>query len=310
MLGSISGGCLESDVREVALAALREGTARRRTYETGADENEAWGLGLGCAGSVELFVQPVDAAALHAIARTRELFAEGRPFAIATVIGGSAPAGGSVVASSGGETWGSTGDPALDAEIARRASEWIAGPSSRTVAVAPAEVFVQLLVPPPSLLLFGADEDAKPITTFASSVGFRVTVVDHREALLGPARFPDAERRLVGRPEDGVAGLGVGPRTFAVVKTHRIAHDREWARQLLAAGAGYVGLLGPRARTREIRRSIGAENDPRVFGPVGLDLGAEGPDQVAFSIVAELLAASSGVAPRPLREKEDRVHAS
>jgi xanthine/CO dehydrogenase XdhC/CoxF family maturation factor len=114
----------------------------------------------------------------------------------------------------------------------------------------------------------------------------------------------------VRRPEDGVGGLAVGPRTFGVVKTHRIAHDREWARQLLAAGAGYVGLLGPRARTRQIRGSIGAEDDPRVFGPVGLDLGAEGPDQVALSIVAELLAASTGVAPRPLRDKEDHVHAS
>jgi xanthine/CO dehydrogenase XdhC/CoxF family maturation factor len=309
-LGSISGGCLESDVREVALAALREGTPRRRTYETGSDENEAWGLGLGCAGSVELFVQPVDAATLRAIARTRELFAAERPFILATVIGGGAPPAGLVVASSAGGAWGSTGDSALDAEIARRAPEWIAGRASRTAAVGPAEIFVQVLVSPPSLLLFGADDDAKPIAAFASSVGFCVTVVDHREGLLGAERFPGAERRLVRRPEDGVGRLGIGPHTFAVVKSHRIAYDREWARQLLAAGAGYVGLLGPRARTREIRRSIDAEDDPRVFGPVGLDLGAEGPDQVALSIVAELLAASSGVAPRPLREKEDRVHAS
>jgi len=308
-LGSISGGCLESDVREVALAALREGTPRRRTYETGADENEAWGLGLGCAGSVELFVQPLDAVALPAIARSRELFAAARPFVLATAVGGTSSPGGSIVAADR-EVSGSTGDRTLDAEIARRAPEWIAGGASRLVTVGPAEVFVQLLVPPPSLLLFGADDDAKPIAAFASSVGFRVTVVDHRAAFVGEERFPNAERRLVRRPEDGVGGLGIGPRTFAVVKTHRIAHDREWARQLLAAGAGYVGLLGPRARTREIRRSIGAADDPRVFGPVGLDLGAEGPDQVALSIVAELLAASSGVAPRPLREKEDRVHAT
>jgi xanthine dehydrogenase accessory factor len=309
-LGSISGGCLEGDVREAALAALREGTPRRRTYETGADENEAWGLGLGCAGSVELFVQPVDAAALYAIARARELFAAGTSFVLATPVGGGASPAGSIVAASGGEASGSTGDPALDSEIARRVPEWLAGRASRLVTIGPAEVFVQVLVPPPILLLFGADDDAKPIAAFASAVGFRVTVVDHREVLLGQTRFPDAERRLARRPEDGVGGLAIGPRTFAVVKTHRIAHDREWARQVLAAGAGYVGLLGPRARTREIARSIGAEDDPRVFGPVGLDLGAEGPDQVALSIVAELLAASSGVSPRPLRAKESPVHAS
>jgi len=309
-LGSISGGCLEGDVREVALAALAEGRSRGRRYETGADENEAWGLGLGCAGSVELFVQPIDSAALGSIERARELLNTGQPFVLATAIGGSVSPGGSVVVSSGGEASGSTGAPALDSEIVRRAPEWIASRASRLAAVGPAEVFVQVLIPPPVLMLFGADDDAKPIASFASSVGFRVTVVDHREALLVAERFPDAERRLVRRPDDGVGGLAIGPCTLAVVKTHRIAHDREWARQLLSAGAGYVGLLGPRARTREIRRSIGAEDDPRVFGPVGLDLGAEGPDQVALSIVAELLAASSGAAPRPLREKEDPVHAS
>jgi xanthine/CO dehydrogenase XdhC/CoxF family maturation factor len=309
-LGSISGGCLESDVREVALAALREMAPRRRTYETGADENEAWGLGLGCAGSVELFVQPVDAEVLIAIARAEELFAAGAPFVLATVVGGGDSSGGSVTVGADGEAAGSTGDRTLDREIARRAPEWIAGRASRILDVGPAEVFVQVLVPPPSLLVLGADDDAKPIVSFASSVGFAVTVVDHRPAFLGERRFPDAERRLLRRPEDGVGGLAIGPRTFVVVKTHRIAHDREWARQLLAAGAGYVGLLGPRARTREIARSIGAEDDPRVFGPVGLDLGAEGPDQVALSIVAELLAASSGVPPHPLREKEERVHAS
>lgn len=310
-LGSVSGGCLEGDVREVALAALRKGIPGRRIYETGADENEAWGLGLGCAGAVELFIEPLDAAVLHAIARAREHFAAARPFVFATVVGGSASPGRSVVVSSSGETSGSTDDPALDSEIARRAPEWIARRVSRLVAIGPAEVFVHVLAAPPSLLLFGADDDAKPIVAFASAVGFLVTVIDHRAAFLAEERFRNAERRLVRRPEDGIGGLAIGPRTFAVMKTHRIAHDREWARQLLAAGAGYVGLLGPRARAREIRRSIGAEDDPRVFGPVGLDLGAEGPDQVALSIVAELLAASTGTAPRPLREKEeDRVHAS
>jgi xanthine dehydrogenase accessory factor len=309
-LGSISGGCLESDVREAALAALREGAPRRRTYETGADENAAWGLGLGCAGAVELFVQPIDAAALHAISRARKLLAAGRPFVFATAIGAGDSSGGSVVAANGGEAAGSTGDPALDSEIARRTDEWISGRTSRFAALGRAELFVQVLVPPPGLLLFGADDDARPIAALAATVGFRVTVVDHRPAFLGAERFPDAERRLTRRPEDGVGGLAVGPLSLAVVKTHRIAHDREWARQLLAAGAGYVGLLGPRVRTREIARSIGAEDDPRVFGPVGLDLGAEGPDQVALSIVAELLAASTGVVPRPLREKNARVHAS
>jgi xanthine/CO dehydrogenase XdhC/CoxF family maturation factor len=128
--------------------------------------------------------------------------------------------------------------------------------------------------------------------------------------LLAAERFPGAERRVARRPEEGVEGLPMGPRSYAVVKTHLIAHDREWARRLLLAGATHVGLLGPRARTREIARQIGAEGDARVFGPVGLDLGAEGPEQVALSIVAELLASSAGVEPRRLRDKAETIHAT
>ncbi len=308
-LGSISGGCLESDVREVALGVIRDHTPRRRRYETGAEENAAWGLGLGCAGSVELFVQPAtELQAVHAAERVLEVFEAGRPFVLCTVVAGTPETGGMLVVASDGALAGSTGDAALDREVARHSAAWIAARTSTLRTVAAAEMFVEVLIPPPHLLLFGADDDARPICAYASAAGFRVTVVDHRAAFLAPERFPGAERRIALRPEEGVAGLPIGPRTFAVVKTHLIANDREWARRLLAAGAAHVGLLGPRARTREIVREIGAEGDDRVFGPVGLDLGAEGPEQVALSIVAELLAASSGVEPKRLREKGATIH--
>ncbi|HTR01641.1 MAG TPA: XdhC family protein [Thermoanaerobaculia bacterium] len=307
-LGSISGGCLEGDVREVARGVLAEGRPRRRRYETGADENAAWGLGLGCAGSVELLVQPVTPSLAQAAERCLELFEEGRPFALCTPLDDDAASAAPVVVSADGSASGSTGEAPLDGEIASCAAAWIASRDSRRRHAGGAEVFAEILVPAPRLLLFGADDDARPICAFASAAGFRVTVVDHREAFLAAERFPEAERRVARRPEEGVGGLPVGPRTFAVVKTHLIAHDREWARRLLDGGTAYVGLLGPRARTREIVRSIGAEGDGRVFGPVGLDLGAEGPEQVALAIVAELLAAGSGVDPRHLREKAEEIH--
>jgi xanthine/CO dehydrogenase XdhC/CoxF family maturation factor len=306
-LGSISGGCLEGDVREIALAVLADGAPRRRRYDTGADENEAWGLGLGCAGSVEVFVQPAATPeTLPAIERGLELFAEGRSFALWTRVAGEG-AGAMAAADADGAVAGSLGT--ADEDLGRRAAEAIASRASRLVEDPGGEIFAEVLLPAPRLVVVGADEDARPLVTLAAAAGFDVTVVDHREALLAPERFPEAERRVARRPEEGLAGISIGPRTFAVVKTHLIAHDREWARRLLEAGAGYVGLLGPRARTREIVREIGAEADDRVYGPVGLDLGAEGPEQVALSIVAELLAAGSGVEPRHLRAKAREIHA-
>jgi xanthine dehydrogenase accessory factor len=306
-LGSISGGCLEGDVREVALAVLADGAPRRRRYDTGADENEAWGLGLGCAGSVEIFVQPAATPAVRpAVERALELFAEARPFALWTRLEG-ARAGAMAAVDAEGTFAGTLGGD--EDALRRRAAEGIAARASRLVDDPDGAIFAEVLLPSPRLVVFGADEDARPLVTLSAAAGFDVVVVDHREALLAPERFPEAGRRVVRRPEDGLAGLSIGPRTFAVVKTHLIAHDREWARRLLEAGAGYVGLLGPRARVREIVREIGAESDDRVYGPVGLDLGAEGPEQVALAIVAELLAAGSGVEPRHLRAKAREIHA-
>ncbi len=310
-LGSISGGCLEADVREACLAVIREGAPRRLRYDTGADDRAVWGLGLGCRGSVDVFVQTAtDPKAREAVERVRELLEGDRPFALSTVVGGAHGVGGMLVCSDEGALGGSTGDPALDRDVARDAAERVRSRESKLHAVGAAEVFTEVLAPPPRLLLFGAGDDTRPICAYASDVGFRVTVVDHREAFLCAERFPGAAGRALLRPEDGTGTLPVGPRTYAVVMSHSFAHDREWARHLLAAGAPHVGLLGPRARTEEILRQIRAEGDDRVFGPVGLDLGAEGPEQVALAVVAELLAAHSSREPAHLRQRSGAIHAT
>jgi xanthine dehydrogenase accessory factor len=174
-------------------------------------------------------------------------------------------------------------------------------------------IFFEVLPPPPHLIVCGAGDDARPLVAYAADAGFRVTVVDHRPALLDAAWFPQASERLVGRPEDPGIVLPAAERSLAVVKTHSLAHDREWVRRLLAAGVPYLGVLGPRERTESILRDIGGPGmtgDGRVFGPVGLDLGADGPRQVALSIVAELLAFIAGREPRHLNERKEAIHAA
>jgi xanthine/CO dehydrogenase XdhC/CoxF family maturation factor len=210
----------------------------------------------------------------------------------------------------GGRTAGTTGDGALDRAIEAAAAELLARGTSSVHAVGSASAFTEVLVPPPHLLVFGAGDDAIPLARFASEVAFRVTVVDHRPAFLDPARFPHEVRLVLRRPEEGLGELPVGPDAFAVLKAHSLATDREWLRALLPTATRYLGLLGPRARTEEMLRQIGAARDDRIHGPVGLDLGAEGPEQVALSIVAELLAARAGREPRPLRAREGSIHAA
>ena len=339
-LGSVSGGCLEADVREVANAVVATGTPSLRHYNTG-DEDVVWGLGLGCNGLVDVFVQPATDGPLAALAGPlRELFAGDGTVALATVVAaGPAGADAAAAAAVDGEVGatlavdcsamqetprpleartplhGSLGSAELDREGVERVRELAAAGRAGVQAVAGRRVFIEVLPPPPHLLVCGGGDDARPLVAYAADVGFRVTVLDHRPALLAPEWFPQALRRVEARPEDPDLALPPPARTLAVVKTHSLAHDREWVRRLLAAGLPYVGVLGPRGRTEAILRDVGpgaAAGGPaqeRVFGPVGLDLGADGPRQVAISIVAELLAFTARREPRHLSARQEAIHA-
>jgi len=284
-LGSVSGGCLEADVREVAKGVMETGKPSLRHYSTGTDEDIVWGLGLGCNGLVDVFIQPATEGPLAELAdRLRELLAGDSAFAIATVLDGK-EAGSATI---------------LEPE----------GANSAVQTVGDAQVFIEVLSPPPHLIVCGAGDDARPLVAYAADAGFRVTVVDHRQGLMQQEWFPQTARLVLARPEEPV-DLPPAARSLAVVKTHSLKHDREWVRRLLAAGLPYVGVLGPRARTETILREIGATSSEteRVFGPVGLDLGADGPRQVSLAIVAELLAFIAHREPRHLSERREAIHA-
>jgi xanthine dehydrogenase accessory factor len=303
-LGSVSGGCLEADVREVARTVLATGKPSLRHYSTGAVEDVVWGLGLGCNGLVDVFIQPATEGPLADLAGAlRDLLAGDAPFALATVVDGQEP-GASLVLGPEGSVHGSLGSADLDAAAAGHARSLTAASRSEEKD----GIFFEVLPPPPHLVVCGAGDDARPLVAYAADAGFRVTVVDHRPALLEAAWFPQASQRLLARPEEPAA-LPPAERSLAVVKTHSLNHDREWVRRLLAAGLPYVGVLGPHGRTETILREIGRPGDPRVFGPVGLDLGADGPRQVALAIVAELLAFTTGREARHLCERKEAIHA-
>jgi xanthine dehydrogenase accessory factor len=337
-LGSVSGGCLEADVRDVALAGvsgvLASGRPSLRHYSTGGDDDAVWGLGLGCNGMVDIFVQPATAGPLAALAgRLRELLSGDAPIAVATVVDGETPGAilllepdGTVRGSLGTlgplgplgplgalGALGPLGTPELDRLAVEKARGLLPAGRSGVHSISGRRVFVEVLPPPPHLVVCGAGEDARPLVAYAADSGFRVTVVDHRPALLVPEHFPQASRLLLARPGQPDLQLPPAERSLSVVKTHSLAIDREWVRLLLAAGLPYVGVLGPRERTAGILKEIGAigamGDTGRVYGPVGLDLGADGPRQVAVSIVAELLAVTAGREPRHLSERKEAIHA-
>lgn len=306
-LGSVSGGCLEADVREVAKVVLETGRPSLRHYSTGADEDVVWGLGLGCNGLVDVFIQSATEGPLADLAGwIWELLKGDSPFVIATVVDGEGL--GSALAVGPEAAQGSLGSADLDALVVEKARSLAPAGRSGAHPVGDRQVFFEVLPPPPHLIVCGAGDDARPLVAYAADAGFRVTLVDHRQGLMNPAWFPQAARLVLARPEEP-ADLPPAERSLAVVKTHSLTHDREWARRLLTAELPYVGLLGPRARTESILKEIGMPGDGRVYGPVGLDLGADGPRQVALAIVAELLAFTAGREPKHLSERKEAIHA-
>ena len=285
-LGGVSGGCLEADVRDIGLRVIQTGAPKLLHYDTGADDRTVWGLGLGCNGSVDIFVQPAtEPRTLESLREIRTRLEGESGFAIVTTIDGP-----------------DCGRIGIGDAPARDARSHVHGRDSELE-------FTDILRPPPELIVCGAGDDARPLVAYASEAGFAVTIVDHREAFLAPSRFPSAKRRLHWRPDAGIGPLAAGPRTLVVIKTHSFAHDRDWLHGFLGTRAPYIGVLGPRARANEILGLLGVDADKRVYAPVGLSLGADGPEQIALSIVSELLAVLARQQPGHLREKELPIHA-
>jgi xanthine dehydrogenase accessory factor len=285
-LGGVSGGCLEADVREVAQQVMQTGTPRLLHYDTGADDRTVWGLGLGCNGSVDIFVQPAtDGRTLISLEELSARLRRTSSFAIATIVDGSSDVG--------------------------HVALYDTAPAARShLDLDSMTVFIEVLHPPPALIICGAGDDARPLAAYAIEAGFAVTVVDHREAFLAVERFPSVSRRILTRPEEAsTETLGIDPRTLVVVMTHSFGHDRNWLKRVLDSRAQYIGLLGPRGRADEMLAQLGSAADGRVFAPVGLNLGADGPEQIAISVVSELLAFLSRQQPGHLREKREAIHA-
>jgi xanthine/CO dehydrogenase XdhC/CoxF family maturation factor len=285
-LGGVSGGCLDADVRDIGLRVIQTGVPRLLHYDTGADDRTVWGLGLGCNGSVDIFVQPAtEPVTLETLREIRTRLDGTSGFAIVTTIDGEGGRGRMRIA-----------------DLPQRDTR------SRVESRDSGRVFTEVLTPPPDLIVCGAGDDSRPLVTYASETGFAVTVVDHREAFLSATRFPAAKYRLCLRADAGAGTLTAGPRTLVVIKTHSFVHDRDWLEVFLDTPASYIGLLGPRTRAEELLALLDVADD-RVFAPVGLNLGADGPEQIAISIVSELLAVLARQQPGHLREKGLAIHA-
>lgn len=291
-LGLLSGGCLEADLKLHAEQVLCTGVPRAIEYDMRGPDDVLFGVGAGCEGAMRVLLEPaghgsIAAAALVAAGRVTSA---GLPTSLVTVHESPDLKLGTYSA-----------EPPLPPALIAAAAQALDAGASREIALDTrgrrARAFVQFLAPPPHLLVCGAGPDTQPLAANARSLGWRVTVVDHRASFAFPTRFPGAEVKLV-EPRSLRSAVRLEGCHAAVVMSHHLLSDAAYLHELAIAGApAYVGLLGPAARRNRLAKELGAAMDKlntRLRAPVGIDLGAATPEGIAISIISQIHAWLAG----------------
>jgi len=308
--GTVSGGCLEAEVVRKAEWMVRTG-AVVQTYSTLFDDTAEIPFGLGCGGVVDLLFEPIDTPEGEAMLQAMEASLEGVEAVVATWLPGrDRSLHRAVLDSDGKVVFASAG-------LGERENTSISVTNDGAVLSGDsAGIYVERLAPPQRLFVLGAGDDAKPVVTMASLLGWNVTVADGRAQLSRRERFPEADRVLT---VSSIEQLQLAGKDAVVLMTHSYEQDRALLTGLLAARdsgsrAGYIGLLGARHRSSllvsEAAAALGrsvAECCERVWAPVGLDLGGDGPEAIALAVVAEVQAWVQGRLGRSRRLSADDV---
>lgn len=296
--GMLSGGCLEGDLAERALEVLASGTPQSVTYDLGKNDEELWGLGVGCDGLMRIFLQPLlpneDFQPFPAIAGVLASDSQGIAATVLSSAHEALAAGATQVLHDG--VTASFGIPDEHRGTFLREAETAAEQEkscTREIDIdgrAVTVLFAQL-VPPPKLLILGAGLDALPVLRLATELGWRATVQDHRPAYIERGGFAQAERVLCVPPVDLPENVSLDRYDGAIVMSHHLATDRKYLAMLAGSRVPYIGLLGPRDRRKRLMQDLGElalRLEHRLHGPAGFDIGADGPASIALSILAEM----------------------
>ncbi|MEU6549416.1 XdhC/CoxI family protein [Streptomyces sp. NPDC046915] len=318
VVGSVSGGCVEGAVFGLAREAAAGGEARLETF--GYSDEDAFAVGLTCGGEITLLIRPVTPELDPSFGAVAASVADGEPVTVASVVDGPAPRGATLA------VWpetaaGALGSRGLDVAVAADARGELAlgatalrhygpGGERREDSVT---VFLHSFAPPPRMLVFGAIDYAAAVARVGAFLGYRVTVCDARPVFATPARFPEGVEVVVDWPHRYLRGTDTDERTVICVLTHDPKFDVPLLREALRRPAAYVGAMGSRrTHADRMRHLAGSGLTPaalsRLRSPLGLDLGARTPEEVAVSVAAEIVALRWGGSGVPLTVTEGAIH--
>ena len=321
VVGSVSGGCVEGAVYELAQDVVHNGQPVMQTY--GVSDDAAFEVGLTCGGIIDLFVEPVSRESFPELSEVAAAIREGVPVAVVTVIAGPGTVGARRLVwtdrATGTLGAGARLDEAVDDDVRGMLAQGLTGVrhygEHGERRLDDLSVFVHSFAPPPQMLVFGAIDFAAAVARAGKFLGYHVTVCDARPVFATHARFPDADEVVVEWPHRFLARTPVDQRTVICVLTHDPKFDVPLLEVALRTPASYIGAMGSR-RTHDDRlarlREVGLTEAElaRLRSPIGLDLGSRTPEETAVSVAAELIQLRWGGSGQPLTETTGRIHHS
>jgi xanthine/CO dehydrogenase XdhC/CoxF family maturation factor len=318
-VGSVSGGCLEADLVKKGWWLTESGRAAIRKYDTSVEGELAQEFGLGCNGVIHVLLERLGVGSVSPLSMVPVVRHFRRPGFLATVIESN---NGSIVRV--GQRWARLPDGSITTDIANNSVANFAQAATVTIDLSPlvltyedrelrVDLFIEPVLPTPRLLVFGAGDDALPVVRLAKFMGYEVIVLDGRSHMARTERFPGADGVLVTSSGDALAGAPLDDWTAAVVMSHSYAQDLAALHALAAYPLPYLGMLGPRKRTERLLSEAGitpAGVADALHSPIGLDIGADGAEQIALAIIAEIQSVLNRRAGGRLREKAGPLHLS
>jgi xanthine/CO dehydrogenase XdhC/CoxF family maturation factor len=325
LTGAISGGCLEGDALRKALHVLSQRQSKLITYDTSDEDDATIGIQLGCAGIIQVLFEPIDSHNPdNPIQLLRKAVAVRQKSVLVTLFSlenkRNEQPGTCLLMEANGNISGHIPYPEIESHVMEDIQLAFQEEKSSFRQYVGNEfnitAFVEFLKPAVSLVVVGAGNDAIPMMEIAGTLGWDVRVVDGRNTHAKPERFVSACQVLVSKPEQVLEQIPMDDQTVFVMMTHNYNYDLAMLKALLAKSVPYIGMLGPRKKLdrmldeiREEGIEITKEMMARIFGPVGLEIGAETAEEIALSIIAEIQAVLNGKSGGQLRLKEEVIHA-
>ena len=333
LTGAISGGCLEGDALRKALLVIAQQHAKLVTYDTNDEEDVSVGLQLGCAGIIQVLFEPIDMnAEMNPITLLRKVINSRQKSVLVTLFSTEEKhqpqIGTCLLLQEDNQITGDIPSSAIKEAILTEAQSVMKSQASvfinyRTENLA-LTAFIEFLPPPVSLVVVGAGNDAIPLVNIATTLGWDVSVVDGRNTHAKTGRFTSACQVFAGKPENVLDTIIIDEKTVFVLMTHNYNYDLAMLKILLERNVFYIGVLGPKKKLVRMLDELTDKAHPddlvgrgmnlsekqlkSIYGPVGLEIGAETADEIAVSIIAEITAVFAGKKGRSLRDSSDFIH--